>query len=63
MKAMVDKETCIGCGLCPSVCPEVFSMDGEGKAEATTDIPSEMNECSKEAAEQCPVAAIRIIEQ
>lgn len=27
MKAVVDKETCIGCGLCPSICPEVFSMD------------------------------------
>ena len=33
MKAVVDQETCIGCGLCPSVCPEVFKMNDDGKAE------------------------------
>ena len=34
MKVIVDKDTCIGCGLCCGVCPEVFSMDDEDKAEA-----------------------------
>ena len=29
MKAIVDKDTCIGCGLCPSICPEVFDMDDD----------------------------------
>ncbi|MDF2505862.1 MAG: ferredoxin [Clostridium sp.] len=32
MKGFVDKDTCIGCGLCTSVCPDVFVMDDEGKA-------------------------------
>lgn len=34
MNASVDKDTCIGCGLCPSICPSVFEMDDDGKAVA-----------------------------
>ena len=32
MKATVDKNTCIGCGLCASDCPEVFSMNDDLRA-------------------------------
>ena len=28
MKAAVDKDTCIACGLCPSICPECFEIEG-----------------------------------
>ena len=31
MQANVDKELCIGCELCTSICPELFSMDDDGK--------------------------------
>lgn len=34
MKAYVDDETCIGCGTCPEVCPEVFHMTDGGIAHA-----------------------------
>jgi ferredoxin len=61
MKAVVDKETCIGCGLCPSICSDVFSMDDDGKAIA---IAGEISEASAETAEEardnCPVSAISI---
>ena len=32
MKAAVDKDTCIACGLCPSICPECFEIEDDGKA-------------------------------
>ena len=32
MKAHVDKDTCIGCGLCPSICEAVFVLEDDGKA-------------------------------
>ena len=35
MKAYVDKDTCIGCGLCPEICPEIFKMEDDGKAVAS----------------------------
>ena len=59
MKAFVDKDTCIGCGLCPEVCPEIFQMEEDGKAVASPDeVPENLVESAKEAEEQCPVGAI-----
>jgi ferredoxin len=51
----VNKEKCIGCGLCASLCSDVFSMgsDGKAKVKAQKKIP-----CVKEAIESCPVSAI-----
>lgn len=61
MKAHVDKDTCIGCGLCPSVCPEVFDMDDDGKAKAIVeDVPDNLASEAKEAEESCPVNAISL---
>ncbi|MBW4829656.1 MAG: ferredoxin [Clostridiaceae bacterium] len=59
MKAQVDKDTCIGCGLCPSICPEVFEMDDDGKAvEYNEDVLEGLSDSAKEAEESYPVAAI-----
>ncbi len=61
MKAHVDKDTCIGCGLCPSICSTVFDMDDDGKAKAIVDeVPEEHQEDTKEAEASCPVNAISI---
>ncbi|HCW05251.1 MAG TPA: ferredoxin [Clostridium sp.] len=57
----VDKETCIGCGLCPSICPEVFEMEDDGKAGTIVDeVPSEAEDSAKEAESSCPVDAIEV---
>ncbi|NMB27312.1 MAG: ferredoxin [Tissierellia bacterium] len=61
MKAAVDKEICIGCGLCPSICPEVFSMDDDGLAVAIDEeIDDNLIDSAKEAEESCPVDAITV---
>ena len=61
MKAYVDKDTCIGCELCTQICPDVFSMDDDGKSVAISgDIPKELEDDAVEARDACPVSAIDI---
>ena len=52
----IDKETCIGCGACEAVCPEVFEMK-DGKAYVKSGADTSVS-CVKEATEGCPVDAI-----
>lgn len=61
MKAIVDKDTCIGCGLCPSICSEVFSMDSDGLAKAIDDeVPDSCQDDALDAESSCPVNAISV---
>ena len=53
-------ENCIGCGLCPNLCPGVFTMTDEGVAAARDEIFPEQEAMAQEAAESCPVDAIEI---
>lgn len=63
MKAKVEKDTCIGCGLCADACPQVFSMEKDGKAAAKDFlVPLEIEASCRDAAQQCPVEAIKITE-
>ena len=57
MKAYVDKDTCIGCELCTQICPDVFSMDDDGKSVAKN-----LQDDAVEARDSCPVSAIDIEE-
>ena len=60
MKITVDNETCIGCGMCISVCPEVFECadDGTKSVCKLDDIPEDLKEKVSEASDVCPVDAI-----
>lgn len=49
-------DNCIGCGLCASICPEVFEMTDTGLAEAVDQDVSA--ESAEEAMQGCPVNAI-----
>jgi ferredoxin len=61
MKVKVDKDLCLGCGICPDICPEVFEMEDDGKAVTKIDeIPPEAENSCRDAAQQCPAEAIKI---
>jgi ferredoxin len=62
MKASVDKSLCIGCGLCADLCPVVFQMDDDKAVAAVESVPPEAADACRDAAEQCPVEAIKIDE-
>lgn len=62
MRAHVDQDLCISCGLCISICDEVFHWNDDEKAEAIEeDIPAELHEDVREAIESCPTEAIEEI--
>jgi len=58
MSIKVDKNLCIGCGACVSLCPKTFEMnEDDGKSDVISQVDVE---CAKNAAEGCPVKAIII---
>lgn len=63
MKAFVDQDGCISCGLCIDVCPEVFSYNEDDKSQAIDDdIPQSCLERAEEARDGCPVSVIDLKE-
>lgn len=55
---IIDRNTCIGCGLCVTLCPQVFKLGEDGKAEVinqSADTPSNI----QNAIDSCPVGVIK----
>ena len=72
-KVIHEKELCIGCGACASVCEKFWRLGSEGKAELKgSKIVGKNNElavkdmdlaCNKTAADTCPVNCIHVFEK
>lgn len=63
MKAKVDPNLCIACGICEADLPEVFHLNDEGFAEPIMDpVEAEYHDQLKQVAEDCPGGAISIDE-
>lgn len=64
MGIKIEKEKCLGCGMCASSCPDAFKIGSDGKADAIN--PDCCGKCCgcdiKETAENCPAGAIKIKE-
>ena len=60
MKAFVDENLCTGCGLCADACPDVFEMNDDKAIVKAGTVPDNSVDCSKEAATNCPVEAIKV---
>lgn len=62
-KITQEHNECISCGACVSVCPENWTMGGDGKAKPKkTEISEKEYKCNKDAADICPVNIISIKE-
>lgn len=61
MKAHIDRDGCIGCGLCTTICPSVFEMADDGLAQVICDeVPADSENDAVEAQESCPVSVITV---
>ena len=75
-KITVERNVCIACGVAPGLCVQVFVLgDDNGKNRVVDEysktltndmsvgeIPEELHDCVKEAADSCPVQAILVEE-
>ena len=62
MKAKVDIDLCVGCGLCADACPAVFVMDEDKAKVKVNHVPADYEEECQKAKQDCPVEAINIEE-
>ncbi|MCI4396202.1 MAG: ferredoxin [Desulfurococcales archaeon] len=74
VKVTVDRDQCIGCGVAPTVCPQVFVLGSDNGKNRVVDkfstnltesisegeLPEDLYECAAQAASSCPVSAIRV---
>ena len=78
VRVWIDQDLCTGDGLCEEICPQVFTLledglayvkEGErvlhdpGGAEGVAQVPSELEDALREAAEECPGECIFIVEE
>lgn len=52
------EDGCTSCGLCESICPDVFQLEDTAVVKQGVDY-SQYEDCIKEAAESCPVEVIK----
>lgn len=61
MKVVVDFAKCTGLGICESMAPEFFEVNGDGELDLIKeDITDEELESVEEAVSGCPTEALRI---
>ncbi|MBD8005332.1 ferredoxin [Bacillus norwichensis] len=66
----VDQDTCIGCGACGEVAPEIFDYNEEGVSFSLLDlnvgavpVPENLVEDLEDARDECPTSSIMVEEE
>jgi ferredoxin len=69
MKISIDREGCIGCGVCEALCPDVFKLLEDGKSGIVEryrrgnlgegEVGDDLASCVENARDSCPVEVIK----
>ncbi|KPL02589.1 MAG: ferredoxin [candidate division Zixibacteria bacterium SM23_73_2] len=62
MKVKIDPELCNGDEVCVQLCPDVFEMQEDKAIVKMEEVPDDLADAVREAADSCPAEAI-IIEE
>lgn len=64
---MIEKDTCIACGVCSAAAPDVFDHDEEGLAfsllddnQGITEVPEDLIDDVTDAIEGCPTDSVKL---
>lgn len=61
MKVNIDPDACMGCGVCGTIAPELFSLGDEGYAITLLDpAPEQYRDLVQQAVDECPEEAISV---
>lgn len=61
MKVQI-RDICTACGFCCDVCPEVFEMGDEMATVIVDEVPPQYEDAAEQAAAECPVGAIVVVQ-
>ena len=60
MQVKIDPDLCTACELCVDTCPDVFEMADDVAIVIKADVPADLEDEVREAADSCPSEAIII---
>ena len=61
-KIVHDREKCISCGACASICPDNWEIADDGKSKPKKTLLDSIG-CNQDAADACPVSCIKVVKQ